>query len=127
MSQYTVALIEDDAFVAEMVNDVLEKARYRVVKATNGAEGLILIKEHTPDIIVCDRNMPEMSGFEMLQLIRTELKEFDKIPFIFLTGLNDPRDKRAAEGLRPTKYLTKPIDVDSLLEAVQSALQSAAA
>lgn len=62
-----VAVIEDETAICEMLCDELEDLGYDVRSAPNGADGLELIKSWRPQIVVCDVNMPKMSGFQLRQ------------------------------------------------------------
>jgi DNA-binding response OmpR family regulator len=109
-----ILLIEDESAVREMLLDELTVQGHQVIEASNGAEGLETFLEEKPDLVLCDRAMPGMSGYDVLDRIRREHPEYDKVPFAFLTALTDPRDKGGVEHLRPAAYIEKPIDFSEL-------------
>jgi DNA-binding response OmpR family regulator len=119
-----IPIIDDDKFIAKIIQIFLEKKDYKIILAINGVEGLEAIKSNNPDLILCDRNMPELSGYGLLQKIRTSYPKYNSIPFIFLTALDDSRDKYAASELSPSAYLTKPIDFDKLFSTVALSLSA---
>jgi CheY-like chemotaxis protein len=113
-----VLIIDDDDLVVETIATLLRAEGYDVVSATNGEEGLAQIARRAPDLVLCDRVMPGLSGYEVLERLRHERPDLCDLPFVFLTGLADPRDIGATADLRPAAYLTKPIGRAELLRAV---------
>jgi CheY-like chemotaxis protein len=122
MGMAKILLIEDEAPVREMLIDELTVQGHKVYEAQNGEEGLKKFLETEPDLVLCDRAMPGMSGFEVLARIRGAHPQYNDVPFVFLTALADPRDKAAVEHLRPAAYLTKPIDFGALSEQIKTLL-----
>lgn len=118
-----ILLIEDETAVREVLADELSIQGYEVLEATNGEDGLKKFLDMEPDLVLCDRAMPGMSGYDMLEQLRRLYPQYDKVPFIFLTALGDPRDKAAVEHLQPSAYLKKPIDFNRLSEKIISLLQ----
>jgi len=113
-----ILLIEDEAPVREMLIDELNVQGHTVVEAENGEDGIRKFLELEPDIVLCDRAMPGMSGFDVLERIRGAHPQYDDVPFVFLTALADPRDKAAVEHLRPAAYITKPVDFEKLAQKI---------
>ena len=81
-----------------------------------------MIQQVEPDLIICDRSMPQMTGYQLLERLRDVYPQYRKLPFIFLTALSDPRDRHAVDHLEPTAYLEKPINFDKLLKTISKAL-----
>ena len=113
-----VLLIEDEAPLREMLLDELTVQGHNVIEAANGEEGLQKFLENEPDIVLCDRAMPGMSGYEVLARIRGAHPQYNDVPFVFLTALTDPRDKAAVEHLKPAAYIEKPVDFDMLSKKI---------
>lgn len=118
-----ILLIEDEKDVRDLLSEELDASGYHVLMAPNGEEGLKAIIEQDPDLVICDRLMPEMTGFELLERLRGFFPQYTEVPFIFLTALADDRDVEGVEHLKPTAYLTKPIDFDVLHRELERALQ----
>ncbi|MFH1158554.1 MAG: response regulator [Pseudomonadota bacterium] len=114
-----ILLIEDEAAVREMLTDELSVQGYTVVEAVNGEEGLKKFLEEKPDLVLCDRAMPGMSGYDVLDRIRRMHPQCADIPFVFLTALTDPRDKIGVEHLYPAAYIEKPVDFNMLAEKIR--------
>jgi DNA-binding response OmpR family regulator len=89
------------------MTELLEKAGYRVICAANGAEGIHLNKQETPDIIVLDLCMPGMDGIETLRWIRKQDRE---VSVVILTANGSPDTIRDAVGLNVSEYLSKPFE-----------------
>lgn len=115
-----ILLIEDEAPLREMLLDELTVQGHKVIEAANGEEGLQKFLENEPDIVLCDRAMPGMSGYEVLSRIRGAHPQYDDIPFVFLTALTDPRDKAAVDHLKPAAYVEKPVDFEMLTNKIKS-------
>lgn len=120
----TILVIEDEKELCGILEDELMAQGYKVEVALNGQEGLTKLQDVEPDLIICDRSMPHMTGYQLLERIRGAYPQYKKLPFIFLTALSDPRDKHAVDHLNPTAYLEKPIDFDKLTVTIQKALAS---
>jgi DNA-binding response OmpR family regulator len=114
-----ILLIEDEAPVREMLMDELTEQGHSVLEASNGEDGLKMFLENEPDLVLCDRAMAGMSGYEVLARIRGAHPQYDEVPFIFLTALTDPRDKAAVDHLRPAAYIEKPVDFMMLSEKIR--------
>ena len=120
--QKTILIVEDEKELTAILTDELTSNGYRVVAAQNGREGLDLLQSVEPDLIICDRAMPLMSGYELLERIRGAYPQYSTLPFIFLTALADPRDRHSVSHLEPTAYLEKPVNFDKLLHTIQQAI-----
>lgn len=113
-----IVVVEDEDALREDLVDVLMEAGYEVRAGADGQEGLALIINEPPDLVICDRLMPIMSGFDVLDTIRRDRPDLNHLPFIFLTALTDVRDRHSVADLNPTLYLGKPIDHRDLLRVV---------
>ncbi len=118
----TILVIEDEVLLSELLAEELERLGYDVVIAHDGRQGLERISASAPDLIICDRAMPKMTGFELLDRLRGIYPQHGDIPFIFLTALTDQRDRDVVEPLLPYAYLTKPLDFDVLRQTIEKAL-----
>lgn len=118
-----ILLIEDEQGVLEMLADELSVQGYDVLESQNGEDGFSKFIEERPDIVLCDRDLPGLSGYDLLKRIRAEHADRDDTPFIFLTALTDPRDKEAVDHLRPSAYLDKPVDFTVLTDMIKKLLR----
>lgn len=117
-----IAVIEDEVIVRESIVERLTEAGYDVVYAENGMQGIELIREHKPDLVLCDVMMPSLGGFGVLEYIRKDTTT-ELIPFIFLSALSEKSDLRKGMQSGADDYLTKPFSKEELLEAVEARLR----
>ena len=120
----TILYIEDDAASRSLVERTLRYGGYRVVIAECGLDGIDAARRELPDLILTDINLPDMSGREITTMLRSDPR-FSTTPIVALTAqtMNEQRHMALAAGL--TGYLTKPIDVEGLLEKVETYLHGA--
>ncbi len=117
-----IAVIEDDVIVRETIIERLTEAGYFVISAENGLQGIDLIREQLPDLVLCDVMMPNLGGFGVLEYVRKD-PATELIPFIFLSALSDKSDLRKGMLSGADDYLTKPFTREELLNAVNVRLQ----
>lgn len=118
----TILVIEDEKELCDILQAELTAQGHKVLVASNGQEGMSKLQEAEPDLIICDRAMPVMSGYQLLERIRGVYPQYKDLPFIFLTALSDPRDRHSVTHLEPTAYLEKPVDFDKLNETIKKAI-----
>lgn len=116
-----VLVVEDDAGTQTLLKKQLSSEGFDVTLASNGLDGLVQLERSTPDVIVCDMNMPELDGVGFVRAIKTK-NETRKIPVIFLTASSDPRHMVDGINVGARFYVTKPFQIDDLLAKVQKAL-----
>ena len=114
-----ILVVEDDAGMRDLLRMHLAAAGYDVQVAEDGIAAGYAVLRSTPDLILCDVEMPNMDGFQFIAALRED-KSLPKIPVIFLTSLEEA-DTRARE-LGAT-FLTKPVLADWLLTEVRRVLQ----
>jgi two-component system, OmpR family, response regulator len=105
-----VLIIEDEADLLEVLEIAFENAGYRVATAANGVTGWQHFAREHPDLVVLDLNMPEMSGFRLLQLIRSE----SLVPVLILTAYDFAEAEEVAN-YRPNYFMNKPFDALDLI------------
>ena len=121
-----VLVIEDEESIRSVVIAFLEFSQFQVFSAPNGLDGVHLAKEHLPDLIICDINMPQLDGYGVLKTLR-ENPATAAIPFIFLTGKGELDDLRKGMDLGADDYLIKPFRREALLKAIDVRLAKQAA
>jgi len=118
-----IVVVEDSATQLEALKRMLVKEGYAVSVARNGVEGLAMVKDLVPDLVISDILMPEMSGFELCRHIKEDEGLAD-IPVILLTSLNDPKDVIKGLECRADNFITKPYDEKYLLSRISYILLS---
>jgi len=113
-AQRKILCIEDDSVVAAMIAEELANRGFEAVVAHDGHEGFVAILKIMPDLVLCDVDLPVMSGFEVLERLNALASRLGRIPFVFLTALTDRDSELRARRLGADDYVTKPIDFDML-------------
>ena len=108
----TILVIDDDPDMLDMMVRFLQKEDYQVITASSGEEGLLFAKEFQPMVITLDVLMPQVDGWDVLKLLKSDPETTD-IPVIMLT-LTDDRSMGLALGA--IEYLNKPVDRNQLLK-----------
>ena len=116
-----VLIVEDNADVAEYMTMQL-KARYRLVIAHDGMEGLEMATQLVPDIIVTDVMMPRMDGYELCQAVK-QSEVLNHIPVIMVTAKTSQEDKLRGLQLGVDAYIYKPFDAEELAVSVGNLLE----
>lgn len=121
----TVLLVEDDLHLLEGLRELLElgteKYDLEIFTAMNGRQGLEVMAEHQPHLIISDIMMPYMDGYEFFEQVRLN-PNFVHIPFVFLTAKSDSQDIRFAQMKGVEEYIPKPYESDVLVRLVNSHL-----
>jgi len=116
-----ILLIEDNDPIRENIAELLELADYDVVAMNSGSKGLEAIDQKTPDLILCDIAMPQMDGYEFLEVVRKN-QMLTSTPFIFLTAYSEKTDLQKGLQLGATAYMVKPFEADELILLIQQHL-----
>lgn len=116
-----ILIIEDDKDVSINLETLLFEEGYTVFTAVDGVDGINKVKELKPDLIICDIQMPKMTGFEVIKTL-SFLDEISTIPFLFLSARVEASDIRDGMRLGADDYLLKPFDTDELLETIKNRL-----
>jgi CheY-like chemotaxis protein len=121
-----ILCIEDDSETAALIVEELADRGFEAGAACDGHEGLVAILNTTPDLVLCDINMPVMSGYEVLERLIELAPRFGRIPFVFLTAMTDRENELRARRLGADDYVTKPIDFDVLHTIINARLAGVA-
>ncbi len=111
-------LAEDNLANVEVMSSYLSARGYRVVSVHDGAEALKYANKLHPDLIIMDIHMPEMDGLEATEIIRNT-ESLAQIPIIALTALAMPGDKERCLAAGVNDYLSKPVSLHRLTEAIE--------
>lgn len=125
MAGEKILVVEDEPLIARMLVDRLAELYVEVVTAGNGVEALELAWQHTPDLILLDVMMPQMDGFEVARILKENPKTSD-IPIVFLTALDQVKDKVRGLQLGAEDYITKPFHWDEVLTRIRRILDRSA-
>lgn len=115
----TIAIIDDDIYIGDMLAEVLTQEGYDVLRAYSGTEALYLLSQNKPDLILLDLMLPGLSGEEVLAHV-------EQTPVIVLSAKVDVQDKVKLLLDGAADYMTKPFDIKELLARITVQLRKAA-
>lgn len=118
----TILVVEDNVDLNMAICEILESYNFVAHSAKDGYEALTWLKVNKPDMILCDIMMPGMDGYTLLKHTRADT-ELRTLPFIFLTARTSVADQRLAKEIGIEDYLTKPVDSNDLIAAINNALR----
>lgn len=107
----TIAIIDDDIHIGDMLQELLHREGYQVLRAYSGTEALYLLEQNHPDLVLLDLMLPGLSGEEVLPHIQG-------VPVIVLSAKGDIQDKVSLLLSGAADYLTKPFDTKELLARI---------
>jgi len=119
VSKGNILIVEDNMDNYELVRFVLERNGYNVFLAVNGRDGVDAARLQKPDLIIMDMSMPEMDGWDATARIKKDPKT-KHIPLVALTVHTLPADRKRALDAGVDSYLTKPINMDALIQIVDN-------
>ncbi len=117
-----ILVIDDDANNKELLRVILESEGVRVHTAGTGEEGLSIVEEVAPDLILLDIMMPGLSGYEVATALKAA-PATQKIPVVMLTAMNDAASRAQGILAGADDFLTKPIDRGDLCTRVSALLR----
>lgn len=121
-----ILVVDDDTNVRQLWIDALRAEGYAAVGSEDGLAAAELIRDLFPDLIILDLRMPRMSGWDFLEVIRSNPK-WQKIPVLIVSGYLEDEPRRAAESLTIVGKMAKPIQIQELVEKVREAIGPARA
>jgi CheY-like chemotaxis protein/phosphoribosyl 1,2-cyclic phosphodiesterase len=122
----TVLIIDDDPQYRRFLGEVLQPHGWRVLEAGDGEAGLAAVRQHRPDVVLCDLLMPRCNGFQVCRTIRADAT-LRNTGIIVTSGRDFEADRTSARQAGANEYLTKPVQPDEILEAVERVWDSGGA
>ncbi len=114
----TVLVVEDNELNMKLFNDLLEASGYETLQTRNGLEAIDLAREHHPDLILMDIQLPEVSGLEVTKWIKED-DELKMIPVIAVTAFAMKGDEERIRQGGCEDYLSKPISVTEFIDTIK--------
>ena len=118
-----ILIAEDNAEIRALVSSILVEEGHKVSVAQNGQQGLEMLMEDPPDILVLDIMMPQMDGYSVLKELKSSGVK-DQMKILILTAKTSESDWVRGYKLGADSYLTKPFDTDELINAIEDLLSS---
>lgn len=114
-----ILIVDDDSSIRKFLELSLENSGYEIFTASNGKEALSMVNNHKPNIVILDLNLPDISGYEVLQQIRKD----SSVPVIMLTIEDNDEEKVKLLDAGADDYLTKPFSIQELLARIRVILR----
>ncbi len=113
-----VLLIEDEPNIIEAIRFILSRDGWRVDTHSDGSTAMDAIRARSPDLIVLDVMLPNRSGYDILNDLRSQ-PEYRDLPVLMLTARGQKKDRELAEKLGASRFMTKPFSNLAVLETVR--------
>jgi two-component system, cell cycle response regulator DivK len=113
-----VLIVEDNELNMKLFNDLLVAHGYNTLQTRDGMAALALVREHRPDLILMDIQLPEVSGLEITRWIKED-KDLQHIPVIAVTAFAMKGDRERIRAGGCEEYIAKPISISAFLDAVE--------
>ena len=114
----TVLIVEDNELNMKLFHDLLEAQGYETLQTREGLQALALARQHRPDLILMDIQLPEISGLEVTKWLKED-EELSSIPVIAVTAFAMKGDEERIRAGGCEAYISKPISVTKFLETVR--------
>ena len=118
MSPKKILIVDDEPDLVETVRFSLEMEGYQVLAAHNGEDGLNQARKDRPDLIILDLMLPKLDGYKVCRLLKFD-ERHKHIPILMLTAKAQEKDKLLGKETGADDYMTKPFDIDQLMEKVK--------
>lgn len=120
-SMHTIMLVDDDPIFKSMTSSYLKTLHFEVIEAENGLEALTMLRDQVPDLMICDLNMPIMSGIELVEEVSWQ---FPMLPIIVISATDDISEVAGVLRFGIKDFLTKPIsNLDNFADAIKTTIE----
>jgi two-component system, cell cycle response regulator DivK len=120
----TVLIVEDNEKNMKLARDVLRAKGYQTLEAVTGEDGVRLAKQHLPNLVLMDIQLPGINGIDALKQLRADAKTA-RIPVIALTASVTPTDRSAISAAGFDAFVSKPINLKEFVETVKRFVERA--
>ncbi len=124
MASHKILVIDDSKVIRMRVRDMLPKGNFEVLEAKDGVEGLNLIHQEHPSLIMLDFLLPKMSGWEVFQHIQSDAT-LQRIPLVLMSGRKEEVTEKLQEPFEFFEFIEKPFENKQLTDAIKSAMTKA--
>jgi DNA-binding response OmpR family regulator len=118
---HTILVVDDDEIIRNALKRILEKSGYSVLLAEDGMALSKILEKTKLDMILLDVNLPWVDGFELCRIIKSN-DSLGPVPLIFISGRKTEEDIQKGFTAGASHYITKPFEIDHLLDVINSAL-----
>jgi len=124
VASHKILVIDDSRVIRMRVRDMLPKGNFEVLEAKDGVEGLNLIRQERPNLIMLDFLLPRMSGWEVFQQIQSQ-SDLQNIPLVVMSGRREEVAEKIPEPFEYFEFIEKPFEQKELIEAIKAAMSKA--
>ena len=124
MSAHKILVIDDSRVIRMRVNEMLPKGDFELLEAKDGVEGLKLIQQEHPNLIMLDFILPKMSGWEVFQHVQAD-DVLQRIPLVIMSGRREEVTEKLPEPFEFFEFIEKPFEKSDLMAAIKSAMNKA--
>jgi two-component system alkaline phosphatase synthesis response regulator PhoP len=121
MNPKKILIVDDEVDLVETVRFPLEMEGFNVLVSYNGEDALNKARKESPDLIILDLMLPKLDGYKVCRLLKFDEK-YKHIPILMLTAKTQEKDKILGMETGADEYITKPFEMDELLEKVKTYL-----
>ncbi|MBW4690177.1 MAG: response regulator [Lyngbya sp. HA4199-MV5] len=121
MASHKILVIDDSNVIRNMVRDMLPKGNFEVLEAKDGVQGLNLIRQERPNLIMLDFLLPRLSGWEVYQQIQLQ-QDLQAIPLVLMSGRKEEVTEKLQEPFEYFEFVQKPFDQKELIDAIKTAM-----
>ena len=121
MSPKKILVVDDEVDLVETVRFPLEMEGYDVLVSYNGEDALNQARKENPDLIILDLMLPKLDGYKVCRLLKFD-ERYKHIPILMLTAKTQEKDKILGKETGADEYITKPFEMDDLMEKVKAYL-----
>jgi len=119
MEKKKILIVDDEVDIVETLSFELEQEGYECITANDGIEALNKARSENPDLVLLDVMLPKMNGYKVSRLLKFDEK-YQHIPIIMLTAKSQDPDRILGIETGADGYLTKPYEMENLLEVIKS-------
>ena len=121
MANHKILVVDDSKVIRMRVRDMLPQGNFEVLEAKDGIEGLNLIRQEHPNLIMLDFILPRFSGCEVFQELQ-KAPELQTIPLVLMSGRKEEVTDKLREPFEHFEFIEKPFETKQLVEAIKAAM-----
>jgi DNA-binding response OmpR family regulator len=121
MEKKKILVVDDEVDLVKTIQFSLELGGYKVLVSYNGEDALNQARKENPDLILLDIMLPKLDGYKVCRLLKFD-EQYKHIPILMMTAKTQEKDKLMGKETGANEYITKPFDMEELMEKVKTYL-----
>lgn len=121
MEKKKILVVDDEVDLVKTIQFALELEGYKVLVSYNGEDALNQARKENPDLILLDIMLPKLDGYKVCRLLKFD-EQYKHIPILMMTAKTQEKDKLMGKETGANEYITKPFDMEELMEKVKTYL-----